>query len=372
MKNKMFFIFFMIIWILIVVLNIFAKNEVFSEQENRFLAKIPIFSFEGLVEGEYAEGLDTYINDHFIWRNSWLKLNSLMQKVTGKKEINGVYLGKDSYLFEKYTYGEEEQNNMQMISDSVNGFAKEVNIPIYFMLVPNSSYVYREKLPNNVELYNQEEIINIFYEDIQGSVETINVIETLEKNKDNNNLYFKTDHHMTSYGTYLLYNEFCKSAKLNIVPLSDFRKEIVSTNFLGTLDSKAQVFNQKADEMYVYLNNINQNIEGNFDGVIKASMFDENYIDKKDKYSYFLNGNTAVAKIKTKINNGKKLLVIKDSYAHIMAQFICQNYEEVHFIDPRYYRKPISEYIEENNIDEALFLYNVSNMITDIYLRTLK
>ena len=46
----------------------------------------------------------------------------------------------------------------------------------------------------------------------------------------------------------------------------------------------------------------------------------------------------------------KKLLVVKDSYAHIMSQFLCQNYEEVHFVDPRYFNNSVEEYIKQNTI----------------------
>ena len=70
--------------------------------------------------------------------------------------------------------------------------------------------------------------------------------------------------------------------------------------------------------------------------------------------------------VKTKVENGKKLLVIKDSYAHIMAPFLCQNYEEIHFIDPRYYKASITEYVAQNEITDILFLYNVSNLLTDL------
>ena len=95
-------------------------------------------------------------------------------------------------------------------------------------------------------------------------------------------------------------------------------------------------------------------------------------MDKKDKYSYFLNGNNAKVVIKTNVNNGKKLLVIKDSYSHIMAQFLCQNYEEVHFLDPRYYNLPLMDYCKENDIDETLFLYNVSNLVSDLGIRNVR
>ena len=56
-------------------------------------------------------------------------------------------------------------------------------------------------------------------------------------------------------------------------------------------------------------------------------------------------------------------MIVKDSYAHIMAQFLCQNYEELHFIDPRYYNGSIEEYAKQNKITEIVFLYNVSNIV---------
>ena len=76
MKNKIFFTIFMFVWITLIVLNFAVKNEVFSEQENRYLAKLPTFSIEELLDGTYQEKMDTYINDHFIFRNIWIKIKS--------------------------------------------------------------------------------------------------------------------------------------------------------------------------------------------------------------------------------------------------------------------------------------------------------
>lgn len=368
MKNKIFFSIFMIIWILLILLNFIVPKKEFSEQENRYLTKIPEFSFEDLVSGKYAESLDTYINDHFIFRNFWLKLNSTVTLYTGKTENNGVYIGKDGYLFEKFEYTDREQKNLQKATEVISNFAEKVNTPTYFLLVPNSIYINRDKLPNNIQIANQEEIIEEVYNNCNEQVKTINVINTIEENK-NLQLYYRTDHHMTSLGTYILYNEFCRTANIKPIPLTEYKEEVVSTDFLGTFDSKAQVLNQQTDKIIVYKNDVNQNVEGNYDGKIYNSIFNSEYLDKKDKYSYFLNGNNAKVVIKTKVDNNKKLLVIKDSYAHILAQFLCQNYEEIHFIDPRYYNLPLSDYITENNITETLFLYNVSNLTNDIGIR---
>ena len=147
----------------------------------------------------------------------------------------------------------------------------------------------------------------------------------------------------------------------------------VSKEFLGTFDSKAQVINQEKDQIDIYLNSYNQDIiSAEYDKETTNSIFNKEYLDKKDKYSFFLNGNNAKVVIKTKVENDKKLLVIKDSYAHIMAQFLCQNYEEIHFIDPRYYKASLTEYIKQNNITEILFLYNVSNIVTDLGILSLR
>lgn len=76
MKNKIFFIMFMLMWVTLIILNIIIKSPSFSEQENRYLAKMPNFTIEKLLNGKYQEELDNYINDHFIFRNTWLKIKS--------------------------------------------------------------------------------------------------------------------------------------------------------------------------------------------------------------------------------------------------------------------------------------------------------
>ena len=372
MKNKIFFAIFMIVWIIIIVINFIWPKQVFSEEENRMLAVIPRFSFSSFVNGDYLNGVNEYINDHFAFRNIYLKLNSWWEvNVMGKTENNGVYIGKDGYLFEKFEYGEEEKQNIGENVTVISSFAKkmkELNIPTYFILAPNSIYINSDKLPDNVEVPNQQEIINNVYNNTENT-NNIDVTTALDTENNIAPLYFKTDHHMNSNGAYVVYNEFCKNANIQAVPIQDFNKVTVARDFLGTFDSKAQIINQEADEIFVYENETNTNIrEAIYDKVTTNSIFNEEYLEGKDKYSYFLNGNNSKAIIKTNVENNKKLLVIKDSYAHILSQFLCENYSEVHFLDPRYTNFDYEEYVQENGITDVLFLYNVSNFTTDTNL----
>lgn len=357
-KNKYFFIMFISFWIILTVLNFIIPSEEFSQNENRMLAKIPKFKIEELINGKYVEKLNDYINDHFVFRDMWLKVKSTEEIALGKTENNNVYIGKDGYLFEKLKCTNSSKEKLKDLVNTINNFRKDTNITTYFMLIPTSIYINQEKLPNFAETFNQEELIKNVYNKT-NDIKTINTVDTLKANKDKY-IYFKTDHHMTSDGAYLVYLEFCKQAQ--ITPETEYTKEEVTDSFLGTFDSKAQIVNQEKDKIVVYKNSNNtEGITASYDKQTTNSIFNEDFLKQKDKYSYFLNGNNANVVVKTQVKNGKKLLVVKDSYAHIMAQFFCQNYEEIHFIDQRYYNNSIEEYAKQNQITETLFLYNISS-----------
>lgn len=372
MRNRIFFAIFMTVWVIIIVINFIWPKQTFSQEENRMLSTIPKFSFASFVNGNYLNGVNDYINDHFAFRNVYLKINSWWEiNVMGKKENNSVYVGKDGYLFEKFQYGEEEIKNANKNITVISDFAQKMNnsnIPTFFVLIPNSIYVNKDKLPDFVEVPNQEEIINNIYKSVKNTT-NVNVTTALESGNKITPLYFKTDHHMNSNGAYVVYNEFCKYANVQAVPIQDFNKVAVTNDFLGTFDSKAQIANQVPDEIFVYKNEANTNLnEAIYDKETTNSIFNEKYLEGKDKYSYFLNGNNSKAIIKTKVKNNKKLLIIKDSYAHIMSQFLCENYSELHFLDPRYTNFNYEEYVKKEKITDVLFLYNVSTFVNDTNL----
>ena len=359
-KNKYFFIIFISFWTVLIILNFIIPSNEFSQSENRMLSKMPKFKINELANGKYVTKLNDYINDNFIFRDLWLKVKASEEIFLGKTENNNVYIGKDGYLFEKIEYTNKSEEKINELINRINYFYENTTIPTYFLLVPNSIYINQEKLPKFAKTIDQEKLINDIYSKIPN-IKVVNVVNTLKQNKDKY-IFFKTDHHITSEGAYLIYLEFCKIA--NIIPVTEYIKEEVTDEFLGSFDSKAQIFNQEKDKIEVYKNeNNSEGITAYYDKETTKSIFNEKFLEGKDKYSYFLNGNNAKVVIKTKQKNGKKLLIVKDSYAHIMAQFLCQNYEELHFIDPRYYNGSIEEYAKQNKITETVFLYNVSNIV---------
>ena len=51
------------------------------------------------------------------------------------------------------------------------------------------------------------------------------------------------------------------------------------------------------------------------------SLYEWGYLNKRDQYALFLNGNHSKVKIESSLENGRKLLIVKDSYAHAFVPF---------------------------------------------------
>ena len=68
-------------------------------------------------------------------------------------------------------------------------------------------------------------------------------------------------------------------------------------------------------------------------------------------------------------NPGKRLLLIKDSFANALIPLLAEHYSEIHVVDLRYVRKSIGEKMKD--VDEVLILYNLKNFMEDDHLRKL-
>lgn len=77
--------------ILALAIGFFAANKQdFSENENRYLAKLPSPGWEDIKSGAYMQGLSDYASDHFLFRDFFIGLKTKAETALGRKEINGV------------------------------------------------------------------------------------------------------------------------------------------------------------------------------------------------------------------------------------------------------------------------------------------
>lgn len=366
MKKYVTTVMFFIVIFFMCLVDISIKDRDFSSLENRNLSKKPTLTIETLFDGSYIKKYESYIDDQFLFRDNFITLKSTLEYLQGKTENNNILYGKNNRLFEKITKVDEDRLNKNI--DAIDIFSKNTDIRVNFLLVPNSSEIYKEDMPYGSYTINQEESINSIYDSLENT-NNINVFHTLKENS-NGYIYYNTDHHWTSYGAYLAYKRLC--IDLNLIPIAiENLTEKTIDNFLGTYFSKSKNFNVKEDILTYY--EFNSSIEMIIGDTVYNSLYDYEKVLGIDKYGLFLRGNNSLTVIKNKdLNNNKRILVIKDSYANCFVPFLTENYEEIHVVDLRSFSTKISKYINNNDFNEVLVLYNYNTFIKDTGLIKIK
>lgn len=337
----------------------------FSENENRYLEQKPELSAEAVASGEYMEDAENYISDQFPARDLWISAKSDFLRLTGTKEINGAYLGEDGYLIEKWLPQEIDGEQIAKNIEALNVYAKmypEQTMSV--MIVPTAELVLQKKMPENAPAVDQNMLIRSVQDTLSG-FEWINIKTVLEEHAEEA-VFYKTDHHWTTYGAFLAYGEWGKS-RGEAVSEEQFERNTVTENFRGSLYSKVLGSGcaQDSIELYRRKEEVPYTVSYQQGKTVGDSVYAMENLEKKDKYQVFLNGNHPELTIRSQNWNGKHLLIFKDSFANAWIPFAVNDFESIHVIDPRYFNGNIEEYIEENGITESLFLYNIKNFCED-------
>lgn len=344
---------------------ILMPDREFSESENRVLAKKPKFSFEEVSSGRFTSNFEKYVSDQIALRDLWINIKSSAEKLIGKKDNNGVYLGSDGYLLQMFS-----KPNMSIIDGNIaeiNTFAEEnPDIKTYFMLVPNSVKVLESKLPEYASPENQLDYIENIGKAINKNIDFIDSYDVLASKKDEY-IYYKTDHHWTTLGAYYAYEKL--GSEMGFAPHGQDYYDIkkVTDSFYGTLYSKSGFRNVDSDSIELYTPKENEDVKLRYYDNNKSedSIYKMDNLNKKDKYTVFLDGNHSLIKISTSSKSGKKLVIIKDSYANSLVPFLTAHYSEIYMIDLRFYYEDISEFMKTNKIDDTLILYNANTFFED-------
>lgn len=348
-----------------------AKDREFSENENRYLAEPPEFSWEKVLEGEFQEDLESYLNDQILGRDFWITAKTSIQKFIGDSDIGGAYVGKDGYDFEKIIPESVDEDlfvkNTVAVKDYLD-YCKNQGIEesqISFLLVPTSGLVMEDKLPANARLFDQEKYLEEAKATI-GEQYVVDVTKELQEAAKTEQVYYRTDHHWTSTGALIAYEKWCSDTGMDFLGREAYQQKNVTDTFRGSLYSKILDYDSAYDSIWTYAKDENTDYTITIDGEEAESFYVESKLEEKDKYTYFFGGNYGETIITNNGNkNGRRLLVIKDSFANCFVPLAAEDFEEIYMIDLRYCKEDMAAYVKDKGVTDVLILYNISNFITD-------
>ena len=343
-----------------------------SETENRTLQQRPALTWDSLFSGEFADDYEEYLSDQFILRDSWITLKTAAERATLKQETNDVYFAKDGYLIEKHTgafTSATAMRNVQQLSDFMKAMSEKYDEDhLSCILVPNAVDVLRDKLPPFADPYDEE----LYLKKIQDSlpegvwVDASSVLKDAHAAEDAapelSQLYYRTDHHWKTGSAYLVFSRWLEQKKIGVTSPDMYSVTSVTDSFEGTVASRLGI-RGRADsiERYDPVQPFDYYLIYNQSDDIRNSIYRDSYLDTKDKYAYFYGGNYGLVEAKMPdARTGRRLLIIKDSYAHCFAPFTYGYFDEVDMLDPRYYNDSISQLMESRDYTDVLFLFNAA------------
>ena len=345
---------------------ILSPSRDFSEQENRYLSQFKAPTPDTLRSGKFMEDFEDYVTDQFPLRDQWIQLKALSERTLGKQENNGVYFGADGQtLVAQFSAPSQEELSKRL--GFVNSLGDNLDVPVYFSLVPDKSYVWAELLPDNAPTVDDGSTIEQGAELCGENVTFIDLRGALGGEGD---AFYRTDHHWTTMGAMRAYFVLMRDMIDGIPELGDAPLTQVSDSFYGTTYSSSGAGWVEPDSIYTMIpeggTKGHVTVTGYPEGKpVESSLYHEEKLAVKDKYAYFLGGNQPLCVIQNPDAPNGKLLVIRDSYSDSLAPFLAEEFQEVHLFDLRYNNTSLKQYVVDNGIDQVLVLYSANNFNTD-------
>ena len=263
----------------------------------------------------------------------------------------------------------------QVANEYYRNFEGKVNI--YCMPVPTAAAFYGGDQIADVNR-SQAKAIDKCFLALDKNVHGVALIPELTKHASED-IYSRTDHHWAPLGAYYAAQQFARAAGVPFKDLSHYDKRVVR-DFVGTMYrfSKCIDIKNNPEDFYYYVPKgvdytttyIEYTLDKSRRNVVKAGTLHEGefFWSYKDgsglAYCTFMGGDTKLTHVSTSTKNGRKLLILKDSFGNAIPGYLFYSFEDIHVVDCRYFTLNLTNYVKENGITDILFCNNSAHAAT--------
>ncbi|MBO4563884.1 MAG: hypothetical protein J5720_00450 [Bacteroidaceae bacterium] len=271
-------------------------------------------------------------------------------------------------------FGGKSENGV-MYAEAANRY-KEVfgdSIHIYCMPIPIAVAFY---CPEEAKEWTSDmrAAVDTIFTHLQDAVVKVNLFDVLSAHADEP-IYSRTDHHWAPLGAYYAAKEFARTAGVSFEDLSTYEADTVH-QYVGTMYKFSRdiaVKNAPEDFVYYIPRDVEYNTVsiryqvGKNNTILKETPSTDNrfFYDFEDgnnqAYLTFMHGDLNTTTVKTSTKNGRRLLILKDSFGNALPGYLFYSFEEIHVVDCRYFNKNIVTYAKDNHVTDILFANNVSH-----------
>lgn len=322
-------------------------------------------------------------NEKLYGRIKYIEIYGMFNKIIDNYVINGENVTirlNNGYLTE---YREEESNKTNKYVESYssfNDFLKERKIKLLYIQAPAKINKYDEQLPKGIKNYCNSDSDTLLQKLSDKGVDTFDLREVMnEKIDDYYGAFFKADHHWkpetglwaAAQVAERLNEEYNFNFNMEKFEISNYDLKVYKNYFLGSQGRRVSLGYTNPEDISIITPKWDTDItiqcakkEINQRGRFEEVLIDYSQLEKidyynKNPYAAYLWGDDELTKITNNLNpNGKKILMIKESFSLVMIPFLIDGVSEIDLIDKRYYRNSVKEYVEQTKPDIVMMMFN--------------
>ena len=320
-----------------------------------------------------ADAIKDDLNNDVLNKDAFITLNGDVQSAMGQRISNGV-AESDGYFALSY----DRIDNSEQIADSiisVNEYAESKNIPFVFVATPYKGEMPDFIYPLSVDDFTAENADDVNNRLKAAGIDFLDLHEHITTKED----YYRTDHHwrietarrmsgvlaehLISYGV---------TDADDVKYYSDTEKyetRFETNKYLGSLGRTAGAAFTGYDDFYYIIPKFDtsyryRHIKDGETVIDKSGDFEQALLsdpNESDCYCSVLNNSYCEMIIENKLCiNGKRLLMVSDSYGRPLAAYMSMYFSEVINVDTQKdrYKGSIYELIDEYKPDAVVFCYN--------------
>lgn len=342
-------IFVLIVGTLTLSLFILPDKDV-SEWERRKLQQMPEISISSLSSGRFMKDFETYLSDQFPLRDTFRTLKAKFHfDILGQKDNNDIYVidGSAGKLDSKIN-GTSVSRFAEKMNSLYSTYLKDTDCKVYFSLIPDKSFFLTE---GTVYPHYDFSDLDTLVKEALPDFTQIDIKELLSASS-----YYTTDSHWKQEEIIPVANHIRKA--LGVSHLGELEKKDVG-EFYGVYygqsalpldaDRLCYLTNEEIENATVRSNEISN----------ETRVYNLEKLDATDRYDIFLSGAVSILEINNpEGEEGKELILFRDSFGSSLAPLLVPGYEKVTLIDTRYIAPDmIKDYVEFSNQD-VLFVYS--------------
>ncbi len=348
--------------------TLLKPEKQYSETENRTLQTRPALRLAALASGEFEEDYEDYLTDQFVVRDAWIGIKTNVERALLRTESKDIYFAEDGYLIEKHTgvfTTDTAMDNIRLLGQFAAIYEEKFGPEhMTFMVAPNAVDILRDKLPAFASPYDEEKYLEKIREALPEG--TWFDASAVLREHSGEEIYYRTDHHWETLAAFYVYQAWAENQGYKAPEAEDYEIETVTDRFEGTIQSKLGI-RTKTDTIEIYrpIEAVSCSVRINGGEETTDSIYEDSALDTKSKYDIFFGGNYAEVEITTDAGTGRRILVVKDSYAHCFVPFMLQEFDQITMLDIRYYNQTLGSLIEDEDYTDFLFLYNAAGFAED-------